>query len=545
MSPAGDTPHRHTVEGERLESWKAIAAYLNRSVTTVQRWERDEGLPVHRLQHDALGSLYAFKHELDRWREGRSTSERSTTQHQEQKPVRAIAVLPFSNLAADPDQEYLADAMIDALITALARTGGVEVASRTSVMQYKHVRTPIKEIARSLRVDAVIEGSVLRVGDRVRVTAQLIDAVRDRHVWAESYDGDMRDILALQRDIARAVAAEIGTIIRDRHPDLRPRVAVSPGAYDAYVRGMFHLHKFRPEGYERALSCFQQALDVDPNDPLAWAGRAFAYGMISHSDLPACQPHDAFAEVRAAALRALDLDEGAAEAHAALAGVKLYYDWDWQGAARELQRALELNPMLAEAHRHYGWYFFLRDLPDRGLAELKRARDAEPLTPLYAAELGWAYWMVGQPGEARCEALRALELDPDFAIGHFVYGALMRDDGRCTEALAAHERAAKISRGWRWALGETYATFGLTDLARQMLASWTDGTEPEDAWDAFTLAYVSSALDDRDEAVRGVEALYKQRHGWTPWVCRGVMAFGRIADDPRFQQVANRLSLPE
>jgi tetratricopeptide (TPR) repeat protein len=419
----------------------------------------------------------------------------------------------------------------------------VSVVSRTSAMQFKGVARSLKGIAHDLEVDAVIEGSLLRVGDQVRITAQLIQAASDRHLWAESYDGDMRDILRLQNDVARAIAREIGSTTSDQPASQKPR-AVDPRAYDAYVRGMFHLHKFTHDGFEKALSYFQQAIDTDPNEPLAWAGMAFAYGMISHSDLPARQPREAFAQVKASALRALELDDSIAEAHVALAGLKLYYEWDWPAAGHAFRRALHLNPLLAEAHRHYGWYMFLLNRVDDALAELKRARELEPLAPLYAAELGWAYWLVGRSTDAMVEAERALELDADFPVGLFVLGALLRDDGRYGDAIAMHERAAKVSTGWRWALGETYAMAGRPDLARQMLAVWAGGAEPHDAWDAFTLAYVSSALGDKDQAIRGLEATFKHRHGWTPWMCKGIQAFAPLMDDPRFQNIAKRLNLP-
>ena len=533
--PSGDP-------GERLESWKAIAAFLNRGITTVQRWEREEGLPVHRLQHDALGSVFAFTQELETWRSSRALRPASAPGVPARR-IRAIVVLPFENLSDDPDQVYLADAMTDALTTALARLNGPAVTSRSTAMQHRRLARPLPEIARELGVDAVIEGSLLRVSSGVRITAQLIEAATDRHLWARSYDGPIADILRLQSDVASAIAAEIGGLTRERPSESRPSRAVNPRAYDAYIRGMFHLRKFTRAGFDRALSYFNQASAEDPADPLPWAGLAFAYGMISHCDLPARQPGEAFAQVTAAANRALELDDGLAEAHVALAGQKLYYEWDWASAARGFERALALNPTLAEAHRHYGWYLFLSNRPDEAVAALRRAREAEPLAPLYASELGWAYWMLRRTEEAQVEAARACELDSDFPVGLFVTGALLRDGGRFDEAIVVHERAAAISPGWGWALGETYALAGRADLARAVIAS-TNGGEPPDAWDAFTLAYVSAALGDSDSAMRGLEAMYRHRHGWTPWVCRGIMAFARVVEHPRFQDVAKRVRLP-
>jgi TolB-like protein/Tfp pilus assembly protein PilF len=526
---------------DRLESWKAIAAYLNRGITTVQRWERDEGLPVHRLRHDTLGSVYAYTHELEAWRAKRAQRPAPERVAAGSPHLKAVAVLPFENLSSDREQEYLADAMTDVLTTALAQASSLRVPSRTSAMQYKSIARPVKEIARELKVDALVEGSVVRVGERLRITVQLIEAASDRHLWAQSYEGDLRDILTLQRDVAHAIAAEIGVSIANPM-GVKPR-RVRPEAYEAYVRGMFHLRKFTAAGYERAVACFRQALETDSDDSLAWAALAFAHGMISHSDLPAQQPSDAFREVRAAATRAVELDDSLAEAHVALAELKLYYDWDWAAAEHAFERALRLNPTLAEAHRHYGWFMTLRDRIDDALSALNRARDAEPLTPLYGAELGWAYWQVGRYADARREAERALELDPEFPVAWFVVGAVLRDEERVDEAVAAHRRAARVSKGWRWALGETYARTGQVDLAREIVSDCKH-SDPTDAWDAFTLAYVAAALGDRDDAIRGLELMYHYRHGWTPWACKGVQAFSSLRDDSRFREIAERLRLP-
>jgi TolB-like protein/Tfp pilus assembly protein PilF len=544
MSSTREAQSAAASHADRLDSWKEIAAHLNRGVTTVQRWERTEGLPIHRLRHDSLGSVYAYKKEIEDWRTVRALRPEPKSVVTSLTRVEAIAVLPFEHLSNEPEAQYLADAMTDVLTTALARTGGIKVASRTSAMRYRHVARSIKKIADELHVDALVEGSVTRVGEHVRITAQLIDASTDRHLWAQSYDGEIKDILRLQGDVARAITTAIGSTIPALLTNRPEPRAVQPRAYDAYVKGMHHLHKFTPEGFERALGYFRQAIEADSNDALSWAGLAFAYSMISHCDLPARQPRQAFAQVKAAALRALELDDSLAEAHVALAGLRLYYEWNWAAADAEFQRALYLNPTLAEAHRHYGWYLFLVNRVEDALSELRAARDAEPLTALYTAELGWAYWLVGKSADAEVEVEGALELDKDFPVGLFVRGVLLRDRGRDAEAVAAHERAAQASPGWRWALGETYALTGRSDLARRMLAEWADGAAPDDAWEAFTLAYVSAALGDRDQAIRGLEALYTHRHGWTPWMCKGIQAFAPLIDDPRFQEIAKRLNLP-
>jgi len=294
--------------------------------------------------------------------------------------IESLAVLPLENLTGDPEQEYFADGMTGALITELSKIGALRVISRQSVMRYKDVKKPLPEIARELNVNAVVEGSVLRVAERVRITAQLIGAVPERHLWADNYDRD---------------------VTPDQEARLAARRPVNPETYEAYLKGMFHLNKMTPEGTEKGLAYLHQAIENDPADPLAYAGLAGGYSIIGHG--PAPSP-EALPRAKAAALKALELDDTLAEAHAVLAEVKLYYDWDWAGAEQALQRALELNPNLAEAHAHYAWYLARLGRLDEGLAEMKRAQELDPLAPIYSAFLGQQYWGAGLYEEAIDEA---------------------------------------------------------------------------------------------------------------------------------------------
>jgi TolB-like protein len=300
--------------------------------------------------------------------------------------VQSLAVLPLANLSGNPEQEYFADGMTEELITSLAKISALKVISRTSMMQYKGTRKPLPQIAKELNVDAVIEGTVLREGDRVRVTAQLIQASTDQHLWAESYERDLRSVLAMQSEMASVIAEKVQAALT---PSERTRLAsarpVDPEAYEAYLKGKFYLNKMTPEGFEKGLAYMQQAIDKDPTNPLPHAGLALAYSIISHGG-----DVQAFERARAAARKAEELGgEPLAEMYVAFGMIKLYWDWDFAGAEKDLRRATELNPSVGEAHRDYSWYLYLSGHRDEALAKMRRAQEVEPLTPLFFADRGW------------------------------------------------------------------------------------------------------------------------------------------------------------
>ena len=453
--------------------------------------------------------------------------------------IKSLAVLPLKNLTGDPEQEYFADGMTEALIANLGKIGALQVRSRTSIMQYKGVKKPLPEIARELNVDAVVEGSVLRVAEQVRITAQLIHAPTDTHLWAESYERDLGDVLALQREVARAIAREIKVAVTTTEETrLASARRVNPETYEAYLKGMFHLNKMTPEGTEKGLDYLRQAIEKDPADPLAYAGLACGYSIIGHG--PAPSP-EALPRAKAAALKALELDETLAEAHAALAEVKLYYDWDWAGAEQAFQRALELNPNLAEAHGHYAWYLVLLGRLDEGLAEMKRAQELDPLAPIYSAWLGQQYWGAGQYEEAIDEARKSLELNPDFPIGLYVLGAVYATKGMYEEAIAEHQKVGAVAPDWGWGLGHTYALAGQRDEALNVLAELGEEYQQRNAWG---VAEIYAALGEKDEAFRWLEAGYEYRHNWIPWMGWNPN-YESLRDDPRFGDLLRRLNLPE
>ena len=332
-------------------------------------------------------------------------------------PIRSVAVLPMQNLSNDPNQEYFVDGMTDELITDLAQIRELKVVSKTSIMQYKGTRTPLPEIGRELGVDAVVEGSVLRSGDRVRITAQLIRAATDRHIWAESYDGDLKDVLSLQARVAEAITNQVKlNLTVEESSRLRQASAVNPEAFDLYLRGRYAWNQRNPEGFGKAIEYFNQAIEKDSNFALAYSGLADCHTLLT---LYGSGPSN-LAEAQAAAEKALQLDSTLAEAHTSLAAVKVLRNWDWQGAEQEFHRALELNPNSAQAHHWYGNLLLGPEgRPEEAIAELQRAQELDPLSLIIKADTGFAYFLAGRSDLALQAYQKVVAANPNFLPVHF------------------------------------------------------------------------------------------------------------------------------
>jgi len=449
----------------------------------------------------------------------------------------SLAVLPFENLSGDPDQEYLAEGIHEALITDLAKLSGLRrVTARSSVMRYQKTEKPLSQIARELKVDALITGAVVRSGNRVRITAHLINAATEEHLWSDSYERELRDVLSLQNEIVAAITRKTRLQLT---PQEQARLAsarpVNPEAYEAYLKGMFYLHKFTPEGFEKGLAYLQQAIEKDPADPLPHAGLALGYCLMGHERFP-----DAFARAKAAAGRAQELGGALAETQLAFAEIKFYSDWDLAGAEQDLRQALELNPSLAEAHRHYSWYLNVTGRKEEAFAEMKRTQEIDPLTPTYPADLGWQYWLAGRNDDAISEARKSLELNPNFAVALAVVGYGYAAKGMYDEAISAHQRAATADKHWRWPLGRTYALAGRKEEARKLARELQKDPMPINA---FGLAGIYAALGEKDEAFRWLETAYQLRFSWMPWITID-HSFAPLRGDPRFQEMVQRVNTP-
>jgi len=459
--------------------------------------------------------------------------------------IQSLAVLPLENLSGDKEQDYFADGMTEELITNLAKISALKVISRTSMMQYKGTKKPLPQIAKELNVDALIEGSVLREGGQVRITAQLIQASTDQHLWAESYQRDLRGVLALQGEIAGVIAEKVRAVVtpteRARLGSARP---VNPETHEAYLKAMFYLYKKTPEGFAKGLALLQQAIEKDPTDPLPYAGLALAYPIIYHGPGGTIPPREGFPRARAAALKALELDESSAQAHLALAAIKFYFDWDWTGAEKEFRRALELNPNLPEAHAHYGWYLHVFGRFEEGLAEGKRAVELDPLTSVYTAWVGWMYLNAHQDDKAIAEARKALELDPNSPDALFVLGIAYAQKGMFEQGIAASQKLVAVNPDWKFGLAYVYALTGRKGDALKTMAEMEREDYPKFAlWIADIQSTTIPTMRNKEETFRALQAAYEYHHIFLPWTLRDATSLWR--SDPRFQELRRRMNFPQ
>src|SRR5271165_1903085 len=331
---------------------------------------------------------------------------------EESGPIRSVAVLPMQNLSNDPGQEYFVDGMTDELITDLAQIRELKVVSKTSIMQYKGTRIPLPEIGRQLGVDAVVEGSVLRSGDRVRITAQLIRTATDRHIWARAYDGDLKDVLSLQARVAEAITSQVKlNLTTEESGRLRRARPVNPEAFDVYLRGRYMWNERNVEGFRSAIGFFNQAIEKDPDFALAYSGLADCHTLLTLYGDDAAN----MTEAQTAAEKALQLDGTLAEAHTSLAAVEILHGWDWQDAEREFQRAIALNPNFAQAHHWYGNLLLGPEgRHDEAIAELQRAQELDPLSLIIQADTGFAYFLAGSYEPALKAYKKVLAANPNF-----------------------------------------------------------------------------------------------------------------------------------
>ncbi len=336
-------------------------------------------------------------------------------------PIASLAVLPLTDFSADTGQEFFVDGMTDALIAGLAQIKALKVISRTSVMQYKEGKKPLPQIARELGVEGIIEGSVTRSGGRVRITAQLIDARQDRHLWASSYEREMTDVLALQSEVVRAIADEIRVQVA---PEERERLntarTVDPEAYEAYLKGRFFWNKATAPAVERSIEYFRDAIEKDPKNAAAYVALVEAYSLLRQ--MAALPQAEVASKQREAALRALEIDDNLAEGHVALANVKVDIDWDWKGAEREYRRAIELSPSYANARLWYSQLLNMLARHEEALAQIKRAQELDPLNPFIAVNLQYRLYFLGRHDEALAESRKLLEIYPDYWLNHWDRG---------------------------------------------------------------------------------------------------------------------------
>ena len=487
--------------------------------------------------------------------------------------IRSVAVLPLENLSGAPEQEYFADGLTESLITALAKIGGLRVISRTSIMQYKHAPKTLPQIARELGVDAIVEGSVRRDGDRVRITAELIEARTDQHLWTESYDRDLRDILSLQAQVAAAIAGEIraklssstgslqvGPDSQSSSSALDPSLlettgptsnspnssaAVNPKAYDLYLKGRyFWNNQVTDEDFRKAIEYYKRAIEIDPQSALTYAGLAHCLVLMGTGEYGLRAPSEIMPKAKEAALQALRIDDAIAEAHLSLAMVKFRFDWDWEGAEKEFKRAIELNHGYSAAHYWYSVYLLVLERFDEAFQEVQAARQLSPFSPVMHFSLGLLLYASGQHEQAIEHLNETAAMDAKFPLSHLVLGLTFARKGRFEESIAEFKQALKIAgvrHLWSSYLGQVYALAGKTEDAVEILhelrtASMHSYVPPV----AFAIVY--AGLGKIDDAFHWMEEAADQRDGLLIYLKVG-SAFDNLRSDPRFSGILTRVGL--
>jgi TolB-like protein/DNA-binding winged helix-turn-helix (wHTH) protein/Flp pilus assembly protein TadD len=472
----------------------------------------------------------------------RSTKNASVAVASSPKPARSIVVLPLQNLSNNPAEDYFADGMTDELTTDLAQFGSLRVISRTSAMRYKGANKTAREIGRELGVDTLIEGTVQRVANRVRIRIQLIDSASDRHLWARSYDHELKDVLVLQSSAARDIAEEVQGRVNPKSDwsaaNLHP---VQPDAYEAYLKGRYFWNQRSEEGLKKSIDHFQQAISLDPKFAAAYAGLADSYSILGSDVLPA---KVASAKAHDAANKAVQLDPAIAEGHAELALVAFYYDWDWTRAEQEFRRAIELNPNYATAHHWYSYYLSAMGRFPEAMAEAARAQQIDPLSLSVNTTLVGRARDLGEYAQAIDLSRRTLEMDPDFVPAHIALGSVYEVQGVWAQAISEYQKAIELSHNSPPALaslGYVYGIAGQQYQARVILAGLRKASRRRFV-SAFDMAVVSAGIGDSDAAFQWLEKAYVERESQMAFL-KVTRRLNPVRSDPRFADLLHRMGL--
>jgi TolB-like protein/DNA-binding winged helix-turn-helix (wHTH) protein/Tfp pilus assembly protein PilF len=459
-------------------------------------------------------------------------------------PIRSLAVLPLKNLSGDASQDYFADGMTDELITHLGQINTLRVISRTSAMTYKGDHKPLAEIARELNVEAVVEGSVLRSGERVRIIAQLIQVPADTHIWAQSYEGDLRDTLALQSSVARSIAEQIrGTLKPQEQAALGKSRTVNPDAYEAYLKGRYFWNKRTGDGLKKAIEFFNHAIETDPTYAEAYSGLADAYALSGDWEYGVLSPQVAFRNAKAAATKALALDENLGEAHTSLAFALDLYGWDWKTAEAEYKLAIKLNPSYATAHLWYAWHLIVMGQNSEGISELKKAESLDPLSLIISADMADASCIAHLFDDAVQQSKKTLEMDPHFAVGHYELGQALEQKQMHDEAIAEFQKAIEISGHsgvFDSSLAHAYAVSGRPGDATKIAKDLESRNDQNPSAEA-NIALIYVGLGDQDQAMLWLNKAYDAR--FNPSILLRP-AFDPVRSDPRFKDLLRRIGLP-
>jgi len=581
--PQSNAGPSEPLASERLDSWKEIAAYLKRDESTVRRWEK-EGLPVHRHTHKRKATVYAHKSEIDAWwNDGRARLELVETPAPRRRQTTAwwaaagllllaaglgftmggvrdrllgrpmageitsIAVLPLKNLSGDSAQDYFADGMTEALITELGKISTLQVISHQSVLGYRQTEKLLPQIAGDLKVNALVEGTVLRSGGKVRITVNVVQAVPERHLWAESYEFDQQDILAVQGEVARAVARQIRVrLMPQEQARLTSSRPVDPEAYEAYLLGRAYSYKALarvPTSWTRAKEYFEKAIEKDPGYAPAYASLALLY---VHNRGFSSRDAQGRLQVRQWAEKALKLDDTLAEAHTALARVT-QQEWDWAGAEREYRRAIELNPSYPMARIWFAQYLWAMRRFEESVAEAKRAQKLDPVSPFVNTWAGACYFYAGRVDEAMASIQKAQELDPSYVDASIVLGRAYLARGMYQQAIAELQKALTFNDSEVLVLGalaHVYARAGQRDEALKLVRKLERIEEEERGFvGPFGIIWAYAGLGDKEQAFAWLERAADERRDRIVWLNVDPL-LEPLRSDPRFHDLVRRVGLP-
>ncbi len=460
-------------------------------------------------------------------------------------PAKSIAVLPFANLSQDPDNAYFADGIQEEILSRLSKIGDLRVISRTSTQRYKSAPDNLSEIANKLGVAHILEGTVQKAADQVRVNVQLINAENDSHVWTDRYDRKLTDIFAVETEIATKIAAALQAKLTGAEQQaLSSRPTENPEAHQFYLKGRYYWNRRGEEGLKKATEYFEHAIKADPNYALAYAGLADSYALLGFHGYGALPPAEAVPKAKAAAEKALQIDETLAEAHASLAYAKEEYDWDVGGAEREYKRAIELNPNYATAHQWYAVHLAVRGRYPEAIAEIKQAQEVDPLSLVINMNVGWVFYFARQYDEAAEQCRKTLELDPNFPAAHWMLGQAYRQKGMHEEAIAEFQKAVALSRGDPTqvaALGHGFAVARKRAEAEKILNELKKLSKRR-YFPTYFIALIYVGLDDKNQAFEWLEKAFAERSA-NLTVLKAEPMFDPLRSDAPFQDLLRRVGL--
>jgi TolB-like protein/DNA-binding winged helix-turn-helix (wHTH) protein/Tfp pilus assembly protein PilF len=461
------------------------------------------------------------------------------------RKIASIAVLPMENLSGDSNQDYFADGMTDELIASLARISSLRVISHTTAMDYKGTHKSLEKIANDLHVDAVVEGTVLRSGDRVRITAELIQVSTDRHLWADTYEGPLGDVLALQNQVVSAIVSQIRIKLTPQDKEtLAAKHPINSDAFEDYLKGRYYWGKRSEDALDKAIHYFQSATEKDPNYALAYAGLADCYGILGAAIVGTVPTIEVASKAEAAAKKAVELDPALAETQTALATVQFNDDWNWKAAEAGFRRAIQLNPTYATAHQRYSLYLIAMGRTEESLEEMNQARSLDPLSLSVNFSLGWRLYMARQYAQAITQLINTIEMDPTYLLAHIVLGQSYEQVGAYAEAIAELQKAASMSPDNPQvlaALGHAYAAAGKRAEALQLMDQLKTLLAHRYV-SPFYMALLYAGLGDRRQAVVWLDRGYDDRSNNMIFL-NVVPQFDSLRSEPRFQDLRRRIGL--